>query len=264
MIPVDDKQIPVLVLPCPHRSGFSLRIKIYDELTTDETRKILKTIRISFNTDLDLSAFYDFASYDKKLQNVIRSIEGLKPLFSLNPYHSLIRTVIRQLISAQAALGIMSSLVKGLGPKRKFDDRIFYGMPSPEKLAKARKSELLKCKVGYKWNLIHQLARDIASEDLDLAYLQKKNDEYIIKRLTEYSGIGEWTARACLFDGFGRWDSYPTYDITVVKEISNLYHYSKPIDQYEVDQFFEKYAKFRGLAITYLFGSVWISNNRRT
>lgn len=261
MIPIDEKQIPVLVLPNFHHDKFSLQLKIYDDLSTSETKKILEIIRISFNTDLELSSFYKLALSDRKLRKTIMRLQGLKPFFSVNPYHSLIRTVIRQLVSAQAALGMMSSLVTELGPRCEFDGRVFYGMPSPEKLAKASKSKLLKCKVGYKWNLIRRLARDMISGDLDLISLQRKSDEYIVERLMEYPGIGDWTARTFLFDGFGRHDSYPIYDITVVKAISNLYHQSKQIGKDEVDQFFERYADFRGLAITYLFGSIWISNN---
>jgi len=260
LIAVNGKQIPVIIHPKRIGNSEFLDVLIHDEASSRESEMISKIIENSFNANLNLQDFYKLALTDKKLQTVIRDLTGLKPYYALDPYHSLIRTIIRQLISAQMALGVMSNLVTTLGEVYEIENEKIYGMPSAEKLAKATKNQLLKCKVGYKWKLIKKIARDIVAGDLDLRYLEKKNDEYVIERLTEYSGIGDWTARTFLFDGFHRLDSYPIYDISVVKAISNLYYHSSPISNKEVDKFFVKYRNYRGIAITYLFGSNFSEN----
>lgn len=259
LISVNGKQIPVIIHPKRIDGSEFLDVLIHDQTSSRETKMISKIIENSFNANLNLRDFYKLALTDKKLQTVIRDLTGLKPYYAIDPYHSLIRTVIRQLISAQTALGVMTNLVTTLGEVYEIENKKIYGMPSPEKLAKATKNQLLKCKVGYKWKLIKKIASDIVTGDLDLKHLAKKDDEYVIEQLMEYTGIGDWTARTFLFDGFHRLNSYPIYDISVVKAISNMYHNSRPITKKEVDKFFVKYKNYRGIAITYLFGSIWLS-----
>lgn len=259
LIEVNGKQIPVIIHPKRIDGSEFLDVLIHDKTSSSESKTICKIIEDSFNANLNLRSFYKLALTDKKLQMVIRNLTGLKPYYAIDPYHSLIRTVIRQLISAQMALGVMSNLVTNLGEVYEIENKKIYGMPTAEKLAKASKNQLLKCKVGYKWKLIKKVAKDIVTGDLDLIHLEKKDDDYVVERLMEYSGIGDWTARTFLFDGFHRLDSYPIYDISVVKAISNLYHHSRPISNKEVDKFFVKYKNYKGIAITYLFGSIWLS-----
>ena len=259
LISVNGKQIPVIIHPKRIDDSEFLDVLIHDKTSSSESRMISQIIKNSFNANLNLRDFYKAALTDKKLQMVLRNLTGLKPYYALDPYHSLIRTVIRQLISAQMALGVMSNLVTTLGEVYEIENKKIYGMPTAEKLVKATKNQLLKCKVGYKWKLIKKIAKDIVTGDLDLSYLAKKDDDYVIEQLMEYTGIGDWTARTFLFDGFHRLNSYPIYDISVVKAISNLYHHSRPISNKEVDKFFVKYRNYRGIAITYLFGSIWLS-----
>lgn len=263
LIPLVEKEVPVSVKPHNYKKELFLEISIYDKVTKKEIVEIRDIVSNVFSTNLELEGFYKIAKNDEKLQSVVSELSGLKPYFSISPYHSLIRTVVRQLISAQAALGIMSKLVLNLGNSREIGGKVFYGMPSPEILAKASKNELMACGIGYKWKLIKQISQDIVNGDLNLDELSRKDDQIIIERLKEYSGIGDWTARTFLYDGFRKHHAYPKYDISIVKAISILYHDSKQIGMYEVEQFFNKYSKFHGIAISYLFGYLWLQNQRK-
>lgn len=263
LIPIFEREIPVTVKPRNSGRKSFLEISIYDNISSKEKKKILEIVSHVFSTNLELDAFYEIANKDQQLRNVVLQLKGLKPYFSISPYHSLIRTVVRQLISAQAALAIMSNLVIGLGNSRKIGNQIFYGMPSPERLAKASKNQLISCGVGYKWKLIKELSLDIVNGHLDLEELSEEKDEDIIERLKEYNGIGDWTARTFLFDGFRKQDAYPKYDISIVKAISILYHDSEQIGRSEVDEFFDKYSKHHGIAVSYLFGYLWLLHHQK-
>jgi len=258
LISIPEKEIPIRIMPLKDNGELFLEIKTYGKVSSKESKQIISIIKRSFNTELDLHKFYRFARNDEKLYDLISNIKGLKPFFAINPYHSLIRTVLRQLVSAVAASQFMTNLVTNLGNRVTEDSVHFYGMPSPERLAKASKQELISCKVGYKWKLVKTLANDIARGDLDFKELEKKSDEYVIERLQEYSGIGDWTSRTFLYDGFARFDSYPKYDMSLVKTISELYHNNRKITELEVDQFFYKYSKFHGIVVPYLFGHLWL------
>ena len=260
LVPVHEREIPVRITILKENKELFLKLKTYDNMSTKETKDMLLTIKRSFNTDLNLQPFYRFARDDKKLYETISNLRGLKPFFAINPYHSLIRTVLRQLVSATAASQFMTKLVTVLGNSITCDGFSFHGMPSPEKLAKSSKQELISCKVGYKWRLLKTLANDIVNGDLDFEELEMKSDDYIIERLQEYSGIGDWTCRTFLYDGFARLDSYPKYDMTLVKTISDLYHTNKKITNTVVDKFFKKYSKYHGIVIPYLFGHQWLKH----
>ena len=258
MVPIQRREIPVRIMTLKDDGELFLELKMYGKTSSKETKEIISTIKRSFNTELNLQSFYRFARNDKKLHGVISNLKGLKPFFAVNPYHSLIRTVLRQLVSATAASQFMTNLVTILGDSVTKDGVNFYGMPSPEKLAKASKQELISCKVGYKWKLIKTIANDIVKGDLDFKELEKKSDDYVIERLQEYSGIGDWTSKTFLYDGLARLDSYPKYDMTLVKTISELYHQNKKITDTEVDQFFKKYSRYHGIVVPYLFGHQWV------
>ena len=248
--------IPTLVSSMENSTFLSVRC-FYDVNTAEEVelKEILSGI---FCANLDLQEFYGKASNDVSLGKTINNLNGLKPTLSFDPFASLIKAVMRQLISAQAARCLISLLVRRLGTKVTIQGQDFYGFPSPDRLANATKKELLECKVGYKWQLIKEISGAVVSKSLDIDKMKKMKDQEVIDLLTETKGVGYWTSRIFLYDGLGRINSYPTHDISLKKAVSMLYYNGENITWDEVDSFFSNYREFVGIASYYLFGALWL------
>ena len=255
-----NKYIPLEVIPVINNDEQHFIVNILSDYSTKEESEIKKYIMQVFCSDLNLSPFYQqvFAE-DSELSIIIKKLIGLKPYLSQDPFESLIKAVIRQLVHVNTARHIMMLLVLHFGMNSTICGNNFYSFPSPEILSKADKNSLAQCKLGYKWRLVKQLSKDVVSGDLELNQLSKLSDEKIIERLEEYKGIGYWTSRIFLYDGLKRLNMYPIHDISLKKAISMIYYEEKSISWEKVDDFFANYNSYIGLASTYLFGALWLN-----
>ncbi|MDH5440481.1 MAG: hypothetical protein OEY31_07740 [Candidatus Bathyarchaeota archaeon] len=235
-----------------------LLVKYFCDCSTDEERQLRESIMQVFCSELDLLPFYDKASDDAGFSEVVKRLRGLKPHLSQDPFESLVKAVVRQVVRADTARQSVCLLVLRFGIKRLIKGMEYYSFPSPQAISGASKIQLTDCNVGYKWKLIKRLSRDVASGDLDLFELARLSDEKIIERLTEYRGIGYWTSRIFLYDGLARLHAYPVCDISIRKAISLIYFHGKPISWREVELFFTDYEDFLGITATYLFGALWL------
>jgi 3-methyladenine DNA glycosylase/8-oxoguanine DNA glycosylase len=215
-----------------------------------------------FCSKLDLTPFYRKVSKDTNFSKVVNELFGLKPTLSQDPFEALIKAVIRQLVHANTARHSISMLIRRFGTNDVVDGEDYYSFPSPESLSKATKSDLLKCKVGYKWKLIKKLSKCVVSNDLDMRELQRLSAraryEEIVEILMGNKGIGYWTSRIFLYDGLKKLDAYPVRDISLKKAISLIYYHDEPISWEEVESFFKGYEGFIGEAACYLFGALWL------
>lgn len=257
------KKVPTHVSESEDEDHIHLVVQFLSDCSTNEERELMESIRQVFCCELDLLPFYQKASEDANFFEVVKRLRGLKPYLSQDPFEALIKAVIRQLIRADVARILMGRLVLRFGSQEIIKGQTYYGFPSPEALSRAAKNELVKCHLGYKWKLIKKLSCDVVSGDLDLDDLAGLNDQSIIKRLTEYTGIGYWTSRIFLYDGLKRLDAYPIRDISLRKAISMIYFRGKPISWDKVELFFRDYEDFVGIATNYLFGALWLERTNR-
>jgi DNA-3-methyladenine glycosylase II len=256
-------RIPTYVVSSEDEHSSCLVVKPLRDYSTDEEKELEKNITGVFCSDLDLTPFYRKASKDANLFMVVNKLFGLKPNLSQDPFEALIKAVIRQLVHADAARRSISTLICRFGTKDTVDGEDYYSFPSPEALSKASKSDLLKCKVGYKWRLIKKLSKYVVSNDLNMRELQRLSNEEIVEILTENKGIGYWTSRIFLYDGLKRLDAYPIRDISLKKAISLIHFHNEPVSWREVESFFKRYERFVGIAVCYLFGALWLERLRQ-
>lgn len=250
--------VPVKVAEQIIGNARSLRIAFYEDIDSKDLMSIVKMISRAFCTDLDLNCFYIMTTNDERLRFFTCELCGLKPHLSLCSYEALVKAIVRQLVRATSAREAISLLVREFGRKRKLGRQVFYGFPTPAALAKAKKSELLRCKVGFKWELIREISRDVACGDLDLDDLSRRTNEENIRILEEYRGIGYWTSRIFLYDGLKRLNSYPIRDISLKRVISELYFDGRAIHWAQVGRFFEAWKDWTGILVTYMFGYLWL------
>lgn len=258
LVETGDSLLPVQVTERMTRGGHYLQVSFYEDIDSRDLASAVDMISRAFCADIDLNRFYLETAIDERLCFFSSELRGLKPHLSLSPYEALIKAIIRQLVRAAFARESISLLVREFGRKRKLGQRVFYGFPTPAALAKAKKSDLLRCKVGFKWRLIRQISQDVACGDLDLDDLLRRPDEEDTHILEDYSGIGYWTSRIFLYDGLKRLNSYPIQDISLRRVVSELYFGGRTISWAEVDTFFEAWREWTGILVTYMFGYLWL------
>jgi len=120
-------------------------------------------------------------------------------------FPSLVDAIISQQLSVKAAQTI-SGRLRALMPG---DSNHL-----PEVISKLSVDELRTCGLsGAKTRYCQTLATAVASGELALDELRSKDDEYILKTLIAYPGIGKWTAEMFLIFAIGSSDIISTGDL---------------------------------------------------
>lgn len=135
--------------------------------------------------------------------------------FSLSPqpisvnsyFESLVRSVIAQQISSQAANTIFDRLHKATTKNI-----------TPRTLLNRSESELRTLGLsGAKIKTVKSLAQAQLDKAVDLAQMPDMADSEITKMLTSVWGIGQWTVEMFLMFSLGRLDVWPVGDLAVRK-----------------------------------------------
>lgn len=254
----EERSVPVQVISQNLETKRFLRLVVYQDVSTEELANLAVCVSNAFCTRLDLKSFYNASATDPILRFVTNNLNGLRPQLSISLYEGLIKGIARQLVRANYARESISLLVRNFGTREVTRSGVFYGFPTPSALANATKSQLLRCKLGFKWKTVRQISRDVALGELSLEDLCKRNNEEIVRVLERYKGIGYWTSRIFLYDSLKRLEAYPVLDISLRRAISELYFSGRPISWPQVRLFFSSWKDFTGILVTYLFGYLWL------
>jgi 3-methyladenine DNA glycosylase/8-oxoguanine DNA glycosylase len=213
--------IPIEVLPDSPRRTAGLNLVIYSELSSAERKDITNLVKAVFCTDATLGKIPEGAG-SEVFESLASGFAGLKPHLSQDPFQSLIKILVRQMIGAEQAKRIITRITTTFGLVSTIGDKEFNSFPTPVRLSRATKHELLKSGVGFKWRYIRQVARLVRDGDLDFSELNKLSDDKALDALKEIAGIGQWSAEVFLFDGMHRLGVYPTFDITIQRALEQL------------------------------------------
>ncbi|GAG07000.1 unnamed protein product [marine sediment metagenome] len=130
-------------------------------------------------------------------------------------------------------------LCKQFGVSAKFNDKVYYTHPLPEKIARATLAKIRTCKVGYRDKYIKGIAEKIVKEKVNLDKLRGIKDTKIIReRLMELPGVGPYTADLVLAIGFRR----PTFhlDLFTREALYTFYFDGKKVSDKELIKFVDK------------------------
>lgn len=126
-------------------------------------------------------------------------------------YQTLLRTIVGQQVSVQAANAVWNRLESELGT----------ACP-PGALLAATDEALRACGLSRQKNgYARSLADEVLSGRLDLDHLPE-DDEEAIAALTRIKGIGRWSAEIYLLFAEGRPDIWPAGDLAVQIEIGRI------------------------------------------
>lgn len=253
----DGRLIPVSVA-CDYVPEPKLSLVFWDDISGALMKRIEGKIASSFCVNVDLDPLYDKASENMRLKQLIEELNGLRPHLSLDPFESLIKVIVRQVVRATTAQKLIDNLVRRFGSSVQVDGDTYFAFPTPQALASAKKTELLDCRIGYKWKVIREVSREVVGGNLDFEELKMFDDDEIIDILTEFQWIGPWTSRVFLYDGLHRLDAYPDFDISIKRATTHLRlrGLMREMGREELSGLHSGW----GVMVPYLFGSLWMSN----
>ncbi len=230
-----------------------LRANIYSDISISEEKKIVDIIRRIFNADYDLKPLYDFMDSDPVLKRVKDSHYGLIPPSTNTVYEAVIKTIIQQQISLRVAYHMTWLLIKRFGDCIKINNNEFWEFPLPEKLARAPLEELRECKLSRrKSEYIIDFSKEVHSGRFDPESLKKIDHEEIVERLTQFRGLGRWSAELITVTSIGFENVNPAGDLGARKAISQFYGKDEIMSENEVRKFTEKWGKYKGIITYYL------------
>lgn len=162
-------------------------------------------------------------------------------------FDAIARAIVSQQLSVKAAStihGRFRDLYDGAGGAPDVVARI------PEK--RLREVGLSRQKISY----IQDLARRVASGELDLDRIDEMSDDELVARLTAVKGIGTWTAQMFLMFRLGRPDVLPVLDLGIQKAIQRVYGLRKRPSARQMEKIGRAWAPYRTIACWYLWRSL--------
>ncbi|MDX1594722.1 MAG: DNA-3-methyladenine glycosylase 2 family protein [Gammaproteobacteria bacterium] len=154
------------------------------------------------------------AASDPVLARVVAETRLAPRTSAQEPYQALLRAVLAQQVSKQAADAI----------ERRFLDLFPRRRPTPAALLRTdperlREVGLSRQKAGY----VTAVAEAARGGRLARGRLEKLDDEAVLERLTAIRGIGRWTAEMVLIFSLDRPDVFPADDVGIERAMERLY-----------------------------------------
>ena len=160
-----------------------------------------------------------------------------EPRHSEPGVETLLRTIVGQQVSVQAARSMWNKLIARLGQPVDLQKLM---ESSDEEL---REAGLSRQKAGY----ARSLADLVLTGELDLAHLPN-DDEEAIAHLIKIKGIGRWSAEIYLLFAEGRDDIWPAGDLAVQIEIGKLLGLEDRPSEKQLRELAEAWRPHRGAA----------------
>ncbi|MFP8954116.1 DNA-3-methyladenine glycosylase family protein [Natrialbaceae archaeon A-arb3/5] len=158
-------------------------------------------------------------------------------------YERLCISIINQQLSTASAAAVRERVFDCL------DDELTPETVLAADETRLREAGLSQSKVSYMQNA----ARAFQTNDYTRAGLAGVENDEVIDRLTEITGIGEWTARMYLLFVLERPDVLPLGDLAVRRAIEQLYANGEELTRGEMREVATAWRPYRSVATRYLW-----------
>ncbi|MDR7855402.1 hypothetical protein [Tissierella sp.] len=178
---------------------------------------------------------------DKKLGAAIDRVGMIQREVELDPFSSLISSIVSQQISSKAAITVNDRLTQLLGEI------------NPESIFKANLDDIQKCGMSVrKATYIKGIADAAITKQVDFHNLHTLSDEEIMKKLTSLYGVGTWTAEMLMIFSLGRMDVLSYNDLAIRRGMMNLYNL-KELTKVDFEKYRKRYSPYGSVASLYLW-----------
>jgi DNA-3-methyladenine glycosylase II len=194
------------------------------------------------------AALAHLSAADPVMARLINERGPLQLSYTTDYFFTLLDAIASQQLSSKAAATIVSR-IKALVPHR--------DAPDPQSILDLPDEALRTAGLSWKKvSYVKDLARHVASGELDLEHISQMEDEAIIKELVAVKGIGRWTAEMFLIFSLARPDVMAVDDYGLQVAMQRLYNLPtlpKPAAMREIA---EPWRPYRSYASLYLWRSL--------
>jgi 3-methyladenine DNA glycosylase/8-oxoguanine DNA glycosylase len=230
-----------------HEENGKISVTVPDELSNSELVELRQTISWMLALDVDLSDFYKAAADEPRLQKAIQISAG-RILRASSLFEDVLKTILTTNTLWAATISMNRKLVEYFGTSLAEAPEI-HAFPIASTLVNVSEDQLKeKVRVGYRAPFIHDLAVRTSEGSLDLEAFRNSTltTAELKKELLGLKGIGPYAA-AHLLMLMGRYDFIPI-DSWALKMVSLEWHNGGPVKPKDVENAFERWGQFKGLA----------------
>ncbi|MHA2601668.1 MAG: DNA-3-methyladenine glycosylase family protein [Candidatus Thorarchaeota archaeon SMTZ1-83] len=238
-----------------------VRVETEDSMTLEEKKGVKETLTWMLGLDLDFSSFYTLAHNEPKLARMEEKAQG-RVLRSPTLFEDAIKTILTTNTLWAATIRMNENLIQQFG-KPLEEDTSRRAFPTPKRLSETSEAILReKTRLGYRAPYVLKLAESVTSGEIDLESFKYSNlpTEQLRKRLLGIKGVGDYAA-ANLLIILGRYDYLPV-DSWALKVVSHEWHDGVQIGRKEVQDAFEKWGDWKGLAYWFWDWSYYRKNEK--
>ena len=222
-------------------------VEVDGQLSEAERDEVARNVTWMLGLEQDFSVFYAMARDEPKLRPVEERAQG-RLLRCSTLFEDTVKTILTTNTGWAHTIRMVERLVSQFGDPLPTDPAR-HAFPTPGQLA-ATDEETLRStvRVGYRAPFVLELARAVASGELDLESLKTAAipTAQLRRRLLAIKGAGAYTA-ANLLMILGRYDFVPV-DSWALKRVSHEWHGGKAVGPAEVEAAFERWGEWKALA----------------
>jgi 3-methyladenine DNA glycosylase/8-oxoguanine DNA glycosylase len=218
-------------------------------LTRPERAEVAARTAWIFNLEADFGEFYRLADAEPRLAHCRRQAHG-RLLRSATMFEDVVKVMMTTNIQWAGTKRLVAALVNHYGEALEGADggRPARAFPTAGRIARSRESVLRRLGLGYRAPYLLQLARGVASGQVDLEAFKdaSRPTEALRRDLLALPGLGPYAA-ATLLGLLGRYD-YIGVDSEAVSAVSKAFYDGKPVGEKEVNAVFAKWGAYKALA----------------
>lgn len=224
-------------------------------IVTSNKEKDLRKIIINY---FDLKRDYDsinkeLLKQDPYMKDIVKLNKGYK-ILRQSKEEMIVSYIISQNNSVKRISESINLLCKKYGKKVRYNKQKYYLFPSFKKLKKLSYKQYRDCGVGFRDKYVKDTVSFYLKNPEFFQKLNRMSGEKAIEELFKLRGIGVKVASCILLFGYGKFDVFPI-DTWVKKNIEENYKDVKS-DTKSIKEFAkDKYGKYSGLAIQYMFNA---------
>lgn len=206
----------------------------------------------------DLTPFYDLLAKNKRLAHMQNDFWGLRAVGMPDLFEALIWSITGQQINLKFAHTLKRRLAEAYGTTVIFNNQPLYIFPEPEALAQVDVEALKKMQFSTsKANYIIGAARAFANGEISKEKLSLLPDfESRQQALTQFKGIGIWTANYVLMKTMRDANAVPVGDIGLLNALAALGFIQNRTEVAKIEKLFKQFRGWESYLVFYLWRSL--------
>lgn len=181
-----------------------------------------------FREEDDFSEIIQSITKDRIVRKAVKLFPGLR-LLRQDPFQCYISFIASSNSNIQNIRHVLQQLCKKFGKKIIFEEKEFFLFPEPKTLAKATRSDLQNCSLGYRAKSVSEASLAVTTGQINFDFLKKTSYQNAKDILLDVNGIGSKVADCILLFSLEKLDAFPI-DRWVLKILEKYYS-----DKFQID-----------------------------